>query len=139
MPTPRAMFSILSVTCLLTRKPFNYYSRLAHVLNVERFCYVCASVLRIIFIIVTVVVSPVCLCVCVRACVRVCACVCACVRACVRVCSFLPPRASRPRNTCSPQHGKNYIYIYIYIYNCEFLLKMFHSEATVSFACLECN
>ena len=40
MPTPCAMFRILSVTCLLTRKEiaFNYYSRLAHVLHVERFC-----------------------------------------------------------------------------------------------------
>ena len=40
MPTPRAMFRILSVTCLLTRKEiaFNYYSRLAYVLHVERFC-----------------------------------------------------------------------------------------------------
>ena len=43
MPTPRAMFRILSVTCLLTRKAFafNYSSRLAHVLIVERFCIRC--------------------------------------------------------------------------------------------------
>ena len=41
MPTPRAMFRILSVTCLLTHKAlFNYYSRLAHVLQVERFCII---------------------------------------------------------------------------------------------------
>ena len=40
MPTPRTMFRILSVTCLLTRKAlrFNYYFRLAHGLNDERFC-----------------------------------------------------------------------------------------------------
>ena len=34
MPTPRAMFCILSVTCLLTLA-FNYYSGLAHVLPVR--------------------------------------------------------------------------------------------------------
>ena len=64
MPPPRAMFRILSVTCLLTRKALrliNYYSRLAHMLNVERFyiriiIYVCASTLRIIFIIIIVIV-----------------------------------------------------------------------------------
>ena len=33
MPTLCAMFCILSVTCLLTRK-----ARLAHVLNDEQFC-----------------------------------------------------------------------------------------------------
>ena len=48
---------------------------------------------------VTVVVPRVraCACVCVRVCL--CVCVCACMRAYVCVCrSFLPPRASRPRN-----------------------------------------
>ena len=42
----------------------------------------------------------VCACVCVScpACVCVCVCVCACVCVCVSVRSFLPPRASRPRN-----------------------------------------
>ena len=41
---------------------------------------------------VTVVVSCVCVCVC------VCVFVCVCVYVCVSVRSFLPPRASRPRN-----------------------------------------
>ena len=38
IPTLCAMFCILSITCLLTRKVLhlsNYYSRLTHVLNVE--------------------------------------------------------------------------------------------------------
>ena len=54
---------------------------------------------------VTVVVWCVCVCVCVCHCMCVCACVCVCVCVCVLcVCvymsvrSFLPPRASRPRN-----------------------------------------
>ena len=64
MPTPHAMFRILSVTCLLTRK-----ARLAHVLNDEWFCISTVYIMRmsvserIIFIIVvTVVVSRVCVC-----------------------------------------------------------------------------
>ena len=40
----------------------------------------------------------VCVCVCVCVCVWVCVCVCVCVSLCVSVRSFLPPRASRPRN-----------------------------------------
>ena len=76
MPTPRAMFCILSVTCLLTRK-----ARLAHVLNDERFCISTVYIMRmsvserIIFIIVVTVVVP---------------------RVCVPVRSFLPPRVSIP-------------------------------------------
>ena len=31
-----------------------------------------------------------------------------CVCVCVSVRSFLPPRASRPRNIGSPRHGKNF-------------------------------
>ena len=46
MPTPRAMFRILSVTCLLTR---NYYSRLAHVLNDEQFCISTVYIIRMSF------------------------------------------------------------------------------------------
>ena len=86
MPTPRAMFRILSVTCLLTRK-----ARLAHVLNDERFCISTVYIMRmsvserIIFIIVVTVVVP---------------------RVCVPVRSFLPSRVSRPRRACSPLHGK---------------------------------
>ena len=39
-PTPRAMFRILSVTCLLTHTALRLIIilRLAHVLHVERFC-----------------------------------------------------------------------------------------------------
>ena len=61
MPTPRAMFRILSVTCLLTRK-----ARLAHVLNDEWFCISTVYIMRmsfserIIVIVVTVVVPRVC-------------------------------------------------------------------------------
>ena len=63
MPTPRAMFRILSVTCLLTRK-----ARLAHVLNNDnRFCISTVYIIRISFsasnnfiIDVTVVVPRVC-------------------------------------------------------------------------------
>ena len=52
MPTPRAMFRIISVTCLLTRKAlrfFYYYSRLAHVLNDERFCISTVYIIRMSF------------------------------------------------------------------------------------------
>ena len=86
MPTPHAMFRILSVTCLLTRK-----ARLAHVLNDERFCISTVYIIRMSFsasnnfIIDVTVVVP-------------------CV--CVPVRSFLQPRASRPRRMCSPWHRK---------------------------------
>ena len=53
-----------------------------------------------LYIIVSVVIP--CVCVCGGGCVYVCVCVCVCVYVCVCVCvcvrSFLPPRASRPRN-----------------------------------------
>ena len=40
---------------------------------------------------------------------------------CVPVRSFLPPRASRPRRTCSPRHGKLlYIIIVIFAENASF-------------------
>ena len=88
MPTPHAMFRVLSVTCLLTRK-----ARLAHVLNDERFCISTVYIIRMSFsasnnfiIDVTVVVPRVCVHIPVR--------------------SFLPPRASRLRRTCSPWHRK---------------------------------
>ena len=60
----------------------------------------------------------------------------ACV--CVPVRSFLSPRASRPRNIGT------YVFTvtrntFIYLYNRDFLLKMLRSEATASFACLECH
>ena len=46
--------------------------------------------------------------------------VCVCVCVCLLVYSFLPPRASTPRNigayTCSPRHGKLYIAITIVIF-----------------------
>ena len=43
MPTPRAMFHAPSVICLLMCKAlFNYYSRLAHVVNVKRY-YISAT------------------------------------------------------------------------------------------------
>ena len=74
MPTPHAMFRILSVTCLLTRKlsiAFNYYPRLvlgsdgetqyvilskynqnclfSHVLHVEQFCINTVYIIRMSF------------------------------------------------------------------------------------------
>ena len=49
---------------------------------------------------------------------------------------FIAKKNYRYIRTCSPQHGKLFnIYIIIVI----FLLKMLHSEATASFACLECH
>ena len=92
MPTPRAMFRILSVTSLpiyAQSISFNYYFRLAHVLHVER-CYNimyktlyytywtsalqiilinprCACAVRVIVIVV---------CVCMYVCMCVCMCVC---------------------------------------------------------------
>ena len=61
MPTPRAMFRILSVTCLLTRK-----ASLAHVLNDELFCISIITYelqrFESFIIVVTVVVSRVCVC-----------------------------------------------------------------------------
>ena len=68
-------------------------------LHVERFCirtyvYTVRCIIPIElqrFIIVTVAVPRVCVCVCV--CVSLCVCVCVCLY------SFLPPRASTPRNT----------------------------------------
>ena len=88
------MFCILSVTCLLMRKAFafNYYSRLAHVLNDERFCISTVYIIRMSFSSSKYLLtwhycgSP--------AWVTVCVCVCVCVP----VRSFLPPRSSRPRN-----------------------------------------
>ena len=65
-------------------------------------------------------------------------CVCVCV--CVSFRSFLPSRASRPRNIVTyvfTATRKTLIYIYSY-YNHNFLLKMLRSKATASFACLEC-
>ena len=66
----------------------------------------------------------------------VCVCVCVCVYVCVSVRSFLPPRASRSRN----------IGTYVFtgtrkkLYNRDFrYMKMLRSEATASFACLECH
>ena len=59
------------------------------------------------------------------------------VGVCVR--SFLPPRASRPRNIgmyVFTATRKTLLYTY---YNRDFLLKMLRSEATASFACLECH
>ena len=58
---------------------------------------------------------------------------CVCVSVSVR--SFLPPRASRPRNIGTYMFTatrKNF-------YNPVFLLKMLRSEDTASFSCLECN
>ena len=70
MPTPRAMFRILSVTCLLMHKALRFdYSRLAHVLHVERFCISTVYIIRMSFsasnnfiIVITVVVPRVCVC-----------------------------------------------------------------------------
>ena len=102
--------------CLRVKHCVNFYSRLTHVLHVERFCISTVYIIRMSFsasnnfIIVTVIVSHVCVCVPVR--------------------SFLPPRASRPQCTCSPRHRKLlYIIIVIFAENASF-------EATASFACL---
>ena len=67
--TPRAMFRILS---------FDYYSRLGNVMSGFTYVYIICMSFSASNIIVTVVVPRVCVCVSVR--------------------SFLPPRASRPRN-----------------------------------------
>ena len=46
-------------------------------------------------------------------------CVCVCVCVCVSVRSFLPPRASRPRNIGTQRHGKTFI-IVIFAKNASF-------------------
>ena len=68
-------------------------------------------------------------------CMYVCVCVCMCVYVSVR--TFLPPRASRPRNigirTCSPRHGKKLL-IVIFAKNASL-----RSYGVINFACLECQ
>ena len=82
---------------LIRNNNFNYYSGLAHVLHVERFCirtytlYVVLYLLSCSALLSSLWLSRVCVCVCV--CVSLCVCV------CLFVYSFLPPRASTPRNT----------------------------------------
>ena len=82
------VYSPLHVCLRVKHFVYNYYSRLAHVLNDERFCIrihctlyytYWATALRIIFIIIVTVAVP-----------HVCVCVCSF--------SFLPPCASTPRN-----------------------------------------
>ena len=67
-----------------------FHSRLGNVMSGFTYVYIIRMNLSASNIIVTVVVPRVCVCVCV----------------CVSVRSFLPPRASRPRNMCSPRHGE---------------------------------
>ena len=80
--TPRAMFRILSVTCLLTRKALHLIIipdwRMCLMLSGFAYIYIILMSFSASNIIVTVVVPRVCVCVSVR--------------------SFLPPRTSRPRN-----------------------------------------
>ena len=70
-----------------------------------------------------------------RAHVYVCVCVCVCL--CVSVRSFLPPCASTPRNVGTYVRVHHYTENSFIYYNRD--LKMLHSEATASFACLECH
>ena len=123
MPTPRAMFRILSVTCLLTRKALvNYYSRLAHVLHVERFCMRIRCIIPIDNFSASNNLY----------CYRHCGCP-ACV--CVSVRSFLPPRASISRNigtyVFTATRKTLYIGIIIVIF-----AEMLRSEATAGVICL---
>ena len=63
----------------------------------------------------------------------VCVCVCVCARVCLSVRSFLPPRASRPRNVGT--------YVFTASGKIVIFAKMLGSEATASlnFACLRCH
>ena len=81
MPTARAMFCILSVTCLLTRKALRLLFQISawaeHFFNARTLRMLIRSALQIIFIILSLLWLS---------------------RLCVSVRSFLPPCASRPRN-----------------------------------------
>ena len=63
--------------------------------------------------------------------------VCVCVCVCVSVRSFLPPRASRPRNIGTYVFTATWKTLLYNYYNRDFFLKMLRSEATASFACLD--
>ena len=78
---------------------------------------------------VTVVVPCVCVCVCV--CVYLCVCVCVCV--CLSVCLFVV--------FCHHAHLDPKIYRYIWVHSDteKTFITMLRSEATASFACLECH
>ena len=90
------MFRILSVTCLLTRKALHLI-----IISDKCMCFMLSSFAYVYVVLYLLSFSASNNLDCYRHCgcpTCVCVCVCVCMCVCVSVLSFLPSRASRPRN-----------------------------------------